>query len=74
VKDIYPNVTILRPTYIFNILHQNLTIAGKWGMQLRMFNKMNWVIEGMDAKIQPTDVKDVALAVLNALKMEESIG
>jgi uncharacterized protein YbjT (DUF2867 family) len=32
VKDIYPNVTILRPTYIFNLHHINPTIAAKWGM------------------------------------------
>lgn len=31
VKDIYPDVTILRPTYIFNLLHLNPTIAAKWG-------------------------------------------
>lgn len=47
VKDIYPNVTILRPTYIFNLLHQNMTLAGKWGMQMKMFNRMNWMFEGM---------------------------
>lgn len=38
VKEIYPDVTILRPTYIFNLLHHNTTIAGKWGMQLKMFH------------------------------------
>ena len=32
VKDICPDVTILRPTYMFNILNQNTTLAGKWGM------------------------------------------
>ena len=51
VKDIYPNVTILRPTYIFNMLHVNTTIAGKWGMMMKMFNRMNWVVDGMNSKI-----------------------
>lgn len=74
VKEIYPEVTILRPTYIFNILHPNITIAGKWGMQMKMFNRMNWQIEGMDSKVQPVFVNDVALAMLNCLKMEETIG
>jgi NADH dehydrogenase (ubiquinone) 1 alpha subcomplex subunit 9 len=74
VKDIYPDVTILRPTYMMNLLHLNTTIAGKWGMQLKMFNRMNWLIEGMNAQVQPVFVNDVALAVFNCLKMEETIG
>ena len=51
VREIFPEVTILRPTYMFNLLHQNPTIAAKWGMHMKMFNRMNWVIEGMDSKI-----------------------
>ena len=74
VKEIFPDVTILRPTYIFNILHPNLTIAGKWGMMMKMFNRMNWQIEGMNSKIQPVFVNDIALAMLQCLKMEETIG
>ena len=74
VKDIFPDVTILRPTYMFNMLHVNTTLAGKWGMQMKMFNRMNWVIDGMNSQIQPVFVNDVALAVLNFLKMEETIG
>jgi NADH dehydrogenase (ubiquinone) 1 alpha subcomplex subunit 9 len=74
VKDICPDVTILRPTYMFNILNQNTTLAGKWGMQMKMFNRMNWMFDGMNGKIQPVFVNDVALAVLNCLKMEETIG
>jgi hypothetical protein len=34
-----------------NLLHQNPTIAAKWGMHMKMFNRMNWQIDGMDAKI-----------------------
>ncbi len=74
VKDICPEVTILRPTYMFNLLHLNTTIAGKWGMQMKMFNRMNWMADGMHGKVQPVFVNDVALAVLNCLKMEETIG
>jgi dTDP-4-dehydrorhamnose reductase len=51
VKNIYPDVTILRPTYIFNLLHQNPTISAKWGMMMKMFHCMNFVIDGMDAKL-----------------------
>ena len=32
IKEIYPDVTILRPTYCFNPLDPNPTMAGKWGM------------------------------------------
>jgi uncharacterized protein YbjT (DUF2867 family) len=70
VKDIYPDVTIVRPTYIFNLLHSNTTLAGKWGMQMKMFNRMNWLAEGMNGRVQPVFVNDVALAIFNCLKME----
>jgi dTDP-4-dehydrorhamnose reductase len=74
VKAIYPDVTILRPTYMVNLLQQNPTIAAKWGMNMKMFNRMNWQIEDMDAQVSPVFVSDVALAVMNCLKMEETIG
>ena len=32
VKAIYPDVTIIRPTYMFNHVQPNPTIAAKWGM------------------------------------------
>ena len=74
VKAIYPDVTILRPTLMVNVINQNPTIAAKWGMQMKMFNRMNWAIEGMDAKVQPVYAVDVALAAMNCLKMDETIG
>lgn len=75
VKAIYPDVTILRPTYMFNIWEPNLTIAAKWGMQMKMFNRMQFVIRGItNTEFQPTYVNDVALAVVNAIKMPESAG
>ena len=74
VKEIYPDVTILRPTYMFNPLDPNPTIAGKWGMQMKMFNRMNFVIEGMNGKIQPTFTNDVCLAVYNSIKQDKTIG
>ena len=41
---------------------------------MKMFNRMNWMIDGMDSKIQPVYANDLALAVLNCIKMEETIG
>lgn len=41
---------------------------------MKMFNRMNFLIDGMNAEVQPVFSNDVALAVLNCLKMEESIG
>lgn len=35
---------------------------------------MNWGIEGMNSLCQPVFINDVALAMLNCLKMEETIG
>lgn len=57
-----------------NLLHQNPTIAAKWGMSQKMFNRMNWQVEGMDNEISPVFCSDVALAIMNCLKMEETIG
>lgn len=74
VKAIYPDVTILRPTMMFNLLDLNPTIAGKWGMQMKMFNRMAWQLEGQNGKCQPVYTVDVALAAIQALKMEETIG
>ncbi len=67
-------MTIIKPTCMFDLVNQNNTLVGKWGMQMKLFNRMNWVIEGMDEQVQPVYAADVALAVVNALKMEESIG
>lgn len=74
VKEIFPNVTILRPTLMMNNIHVNPTLAGKFTMQMKIFNRMNWLIEGMNGKCEPVFVNDVALAVINALKMEETAG
>ena len=57
-----------------NGLNPNVTISAKWGMHMKMFNRMLWQIEGMDASVQPVFTNDVALAILNCLKMEETIG
>jgi len=35
---------------------------------------MNFVIDGMNSKVQPTFTNDVALAIYNSIKSEESIG
>jgi uncharacterized protein YbjT (DUF2867 family) len=43
-------------------------------MMMKMFNRMNFVIEGMDEEVQPVFAGDVATAMINALKLEESIG
>lgn len=43
-------------------------------MHMKMFNRMNFVVDGMNSKIQPVFNSDVALAILNCLKMEETIG
>ncbi len=74
VKDIYPEVTIIRPTMMYNILEPNPSIAGKWQFYMKMFNRMNFVVENMNENVQPVYANDVAQAILNCLKMEETIG
>ena len=43
-------------------------------MQMKMFNRMNFLCRGMNGNVQPTFHNDVALAIVNALKMDETIG
>lgn len=74
VKEIYPEVTILRPTTLFNTFDPDNSFQGKWGMQMKLFNRTCFRIEGANALIQPVDATDVALATLNCLKMDETIG
>uniref|UniRef100_A0A7S3INA2 NmrA-like domain-containing protein n=1 Tax=Strombidium inclinatum TaxID=197538 RepID=A0A7S3INA2_9SPIT len=74
VKEICPDVTILRPTYFFNAFDLQPTIAAKWGVQMKMFNRMNFLVEGLNANVQPTFSQDVALAAYNAIKDENTIG
>lgn len=59
---------------MFNVIDPNQTIAAKWGIQMKLFNRMNFVIDGMNSKVQPTFTNDVALAIYNSIKSEESIG
>ena len=74
VKEIYPDVTIVRPTYMFNDMDPTGLISGKWGMQMKAFNRMNFVIKGMNNKVQPVFCNDVALAIYNCIKTEETKG
>ena len=74
VKAICPDVTIIRPTYMVQGINPNTTIAAKWGMHMKMFNRMMFQIEGMNANVQPVFSNDVALAIMNCLKMDETIG
>jgi NADH dehydrogenase (ubiquinone) 1 alpha subcomplex subunit 9 len=74
VREICPEVTILRPTMIMNLLHPNPTFVGKWMMQMKMFNRTHFAVEGANALLQPVFVNDLVLAVMNCLKMEETIG
>jgi NADH dehydrogenase (ubiquinone) 1 alpha subcomplex subunit 9 len=41
---------------------------------MKLFNRMNFVIDGMNAKVQPTFTNDVALAIYNSIKTEGTIG
>ena len=50
VKAICPDATIIRPTYMVQGINPNVTIAAKWGMHMKMFNRMLWQIEGMEGQ------------------------
>lgn len=74
VREICPDVTVLRPTTVFNTIDPNNSPQGKWGMMMKMFNRTFFRIEGANGLVQPVFFNDIALATLNALKMDESAG
>lgn len=41
---------------------------------MKKFNRMNFIIKGMDANVQPTFANDVTLAIYNAIKTDETKG
>ena len=41
---------------------------------MKAFNRMNFVADGLNARVQPVFANDVGTAVLNCLKMDETIG
>lgn len=59
---------------MFNTMDPATTIAAKWTMQMKMFTRMNFILDGLNADFQPTFTNDVALAIYNCIKMEETIG
>lgn len=74
VKEIYPDVTILKPCTMFNTIDPALSFQNKWGYFLKLLNKTFPRVEGSNGLMQPVFNADVSLAVLNALKMDETIG
>ena len=71
VLDIFPDATIIRPCSIFGM---NDYFASHIERQLYFFANRTIVTDDLTAKKQPIFCKDVAIAVMNALKMEESKG
>ena len=41
---------------------------------MKMFNRMNYVVDGWNATCQPVFINDVALAIYNSIKNEQTIG
>jgi NADH dehydrogenase (ubiquinone) 1 alpha subcomplex subunit 9 len=71
IRDITPDVTILRPTTIYGM---NDYFIKNWYTQRDYFYHFNLVTDDCTAKRQPILVNDIAQCVLNALKIHESKG
>jgi NADH dehydrogenase (ubiquinone) 1 alpha subcomplex subunit 9 len=71
VRYHYPGATILRPTTIYGL---NDYFIANWYTRLEYFYNFIPVFDDCSARRQPIYAADVALAVLNALKMPESAG
>jgi uncharacterized protein YbjT (DUF2867 family) len=74
VREIYPDVTVLRPTTMFNTFDPNNSPQGKWTYMLKAFNRTFFRIKGANGLVQPVHFTDVSLAAFNCIKMEETIG
>lgn len=74
VKKAFPDVTIFRPCMMYNDLVHMAQIHGKFAYMMKGFNRSLYVIEGQNAKIQPVDTRDVCNAMINSLKMDETVG
>jgi len=71
VKNEFPEVTIMRPTTVFGFNDYFLKLIL---MEREFWYNFNIVYDDCSAKRQPIYVQDVAFAVLNALKMDETRG
>ncbi len=74
VKEIYPDVTILRPTSIFSSYNTDSSFVGRWTTCIRMLSGTGLIVGDGCGKVQPVYNTDVALGIYNCLKMPETIG
>ena len=64
----------MRPCMIYQDHEHMSQIHGKWAYMMKGFNRTLYVIEGQNAKIQPVFAADVSEAIINSLKMDETVG
>ena len=74
VKEIFPEVTILKPTHIYDPVNTVPSVVGRWVAAMKLLSGRGIIIGDGTAKIQPVLSNDVALAIYNSLKMVETIG
>ena len=74
VKQICPEVTILKPTLIFSSLNTDSSFVGRWTAAIRFLSGKGIIIGDGSAKVQPVYGHDVALAIYNCIKSMETIG
>lgn len=74
VKDIYPDVTILRPTIMYNPNSPHESFVGRWTSAIRILEGYGVLVGDGNGKIQPVCSGDVALAAFNCLKIPETRG
>ena len=74
VREYCPNATIIKPTIMYSSMATESSFAGRFIATLRMTAGTGILIGDGTAKIQPAYCPDVSKAIINCLKMPETIG
>eukprot|EP00826_Nyctotherus_ovalis_P013725 TRINITY_DN1374_c0_g1_i4.p1 TRINITY_DN1374_c0_g1~~TRINITY_DN1374_c0_g1_i4.p1 ORF type:complete len:327 (+),score=70.25 TRINITY_DN1374_c0_g1_i4:78-1058(+) len=74
VREYCPDATIIKPTIIYGTKFTESSFVGRFIATIRMTSGTGILIGDGSSKLQPVYIPDITKAVINALKMPESIG
>lgn len=74
VREYCPNATIIKPTIMYSAEHTTPSFVGRFIATIRMTAGTGILIGDGSSKMQPVYTPDVSKAIINCLKMPETIG